>query len=238
MTNMLKKKVTIIIPVFNERDNIDKIIKKIKKDIFFRKQIIVVDDCSSDGTREIIKKIKNIDKIIFHKKNLGKGAAIKSAVPYIKGNIVAIQDADLEYNPKDLNKLVNLMISKNLKVIYGSRVLKKGRYNHNEFLSNFRIFGNHILTIISNFLNNQKLTDAHTCYKIFTSNIFLRLDLQENDFAFCPEVNTKISLLNEKIEEAPISYKGRSLEEGKKIRFYDAILALIAILKYRYFVKF
>ena len=113
----------------------------------------------------IIKKIKDIDKKIFHENNQGKGAAIKSAIPYIKGDIVAIQDADLEYNPKDLNKLIKIMISNNLRIIYGSRVLKKKRYNTDQFISNFRIFGNHVLTVISNILNNQKLTDAHTCYK-------------------------------------------------------------------------
>ena len=235
---MLKNKVTIIIPVFNEKNYIDKIIKKVKSNVYFNKQIIVVDDCSSDGTRKIIKKIKNIDKIIFHKRNLGKGAAIKSAIPYIKGNIVAIQDADLEYNPADLNKLIKIMISNNSRVIYGSRVLNKKRYNSDMFISNFTTFGNHVLTIISNFLNNQKLTDAHTCYKIFKSDIFMKLKIQENDFAFCPEVTTKISLLDEKIKEVPISFKGRTVVEGKKIQFYDAIRALITILKYKYFVKF
>ena len=235
---MSKNKVTIIIPVFNEKNYIDKIIKKVKSNVYFNKQIIVVDDCSSDGTREIIKKIKNIDKIIFHKRNLGKGAAIKSAIPYIKGSIVAIQDADLEYNPTDLNKLIKIMISNNSRVIYGSRVLNKKRYNSDLFISNFRTLGNHVLTIISNFLNNQNLTDAHTCYKIFKFDIFMQLNLQENDFAFCPEVTTKISLLNEKIKEVPISFKGRTVGEGKKIQFYDAIRALITILKYRYFVKF
>ena len=235
---MSKNKITIIIPVFNEKNYIDKIIKKVKSDVYFNKQIIVVDDCSSDGTRKKIKKIKKINKIIFHKRNLGKGAAIKSAIPYIKGNIVAIQDADLEYNPADLNKLIKVMISKDLKIIYGSRVLKKKRYNSDLFISNFRTFGNHVLTIISNFLNNQKLTDAHTCYKIFKSDIFMKLKIHENDFAFCPEVTTKISLLDEKIKEVPISFKGRTVSEGKKIQFYDAVRALITILKYRYFVKF
>ena len=234
---MIKNKITIIIPVFNEKNYIDKIIKKINKNIFFDKQIIVVDDCSYDGTRKIIKRIKNVDKKIFHKKNMGKGAAIKSATPYIKGNYVAIQDADLEYNPKDLNKLLKIMISKNFGVIYGSRVLKRKRYN-NMFLSNYRILGNHLLTIISNFFNNQKLTDAHTCYKIFRSDIFLQLNLQEDDFAFCPEVTTKISLLNEEIKESPISYQGRTLKEGKKIKFYDGIRALATILKYKYFKRF
>ena len=235
---MHKNKVTIIIPVFNEKMFIKKIIEKIIKNVKFKKQIIVVDDCSKDGTKNIIKKIKYIDKMIFHKKNKGKGAAIKSAVPYIKGDIIAIQDADLEYNPKDLNKLLKIMISKNLRVVYGSRVLNKERYNSNLFISNFRIFGNHILTNISNFFNNQKLTDAHTCYKIFKSDLFFKLNLQENDFAFCPEVTTKISLLNEDIKEIPITYIGRTIEEGKKINFYDAIKALITIIKYKYFSKF
>ena len=144
---MSKNKVTIIIPVFNEKNYIDKIIKKVKSNVNFNKQIIVVDDCSSDGTRKIIKKIKNIDKIIFHKRNLGKGAAIKSAIPYIKGSIVAIQDADLEYNPADLNKLIKIMISNNSRVIYGSRVLNKKRYNNDMFISNFTTFGNHVLKL-------------------------------------------------------------------------------------------
>ena len=235
---MLKNKVTIIIPVFNEKNYINEIINRIKKNISFAKQIIIIDDCSSDGTRKIIKKIKNIDKIIFHKRNLGKGAAIKSAIPYIKGSIVAIQDADLEYNPADLNKLIKIMISNNSRVIYGSRVLNKKRYNSDMFISNLTTLGNHVLTIISNFLNNQELTDAHTCYKIFKSDIFMKLKIQENDFAFCPEVTTKISLLDEKIKEVPISFKGRTVDEGKKIQFYDAIRALITILKYKYFVKF
>ena len=235
---MVKNKVTIVIPVYNEKNYIEKIIKKIIKDIKFNKQIIVVDDYSTDGTRKKIKKIKKIDKIIFHKKNQGKGAAIKSAIPFIKGNIIAIQDADLEYSPKDLNKLIKIMILNDLKVIYGSRVLKKKRYYSNLFISNFRIFGNHVLTLTSNFFNNQKLTDAHTCYKVLKSDLFMKLKIQENDFAFCPEVTTKVSLLNEKIKEVPISYKGRTVQEGKKINFFDAIRALITILKYRYFFKF
>ena len=238
MENKINKTVTIIIPVFNEVNYIDNVINRVNKNLKFKKQIIVIDDCSTDGTRQIIKKNKNVDKKIFHKKNLGKGAAIKSAVPYIKGDIVVIQDADLEYNPKDLNKLIQVMIKKNFSVVYGSRVLNKKRYFSGIFLSQFRTFGNHVLTIISNILNNQKLTDAHTCYKIFKKNIFLKLNLQENDFAFCPEVTTKICILKEEIKELPISYKGRSIDDGKKIRFYDAIRALVTILKYRYFVKF
>lgn len=237
MKKLKKNKVTIIIPVFNEKNYITEIINRVKKNLNYKKQIIIVDDYSSDGSRLLIKNIKGIDKKIFHKKNLGKGAAIKSATPHIKGNIVIIQDADLEYDPKDLNKLIKMLISRDLKVVYGSRVLNKKKYENN-FISDFRTFGNQVLTFISNFFNNQKLTDAHTCYKIFKSEIFLKLDLQENDFAFCPEVTTKISLLNEEIKEGSINYKGRTVKEGKKINFYDAIRALTTILKYRYFYKF
>ena len=233
---------SIIVPVYNEKKYIKFLLKKLIDLKELKKQIIIVDDGSYDGTTDILKnkfiRSKFVNKIIFHKKNIGKGAAIKSAQKYVKGDYVAIQDADIEYNPKDLNKLVKIMISKDFSVVYGSRVLKKKRYNSDIFISNFRIFGNHVLTIISNFLNSQKLTDAHTCYKIFKSNIFMKLNLQENDFAFCPEVTTKISLLNEVIKEVPISFKGRTVAEGKKIQFYDAIRALTTILKYKYFVKF
>tara|TARA_B100000575_G_C23139838_1_gene663048 strand:+ start:2810 stop:3508 length:699 start_codon:yes stop_codon:yes gene_type:complete len=226
--------VTIIIPAYNEKNNIVRIIEEVNKNVSYRKQIIVIDDFSKDGTTEIIKNLKNINKSIFHQKNQGKGAAIKSSLPFIQGDIVAIQDADLEYNPTDLNKLVSEILSGRTNVAYGSRVLNKKRYDNKGFISNFRIFGNHVLTILSNFFNKQSLTDAHTCYKVFKKEVFLKLNLNENDFAFCPEVTTKLSMMNEKIVELPISYKGRNIEEGKKIRFKDAIKALITIIKYRW----
>tara|TARA_Y100000992_G_scaffold58605_1_gene35703 strand:+ start:129 stop:836 length:708 start_codon:yes stop_codon:yes gene_type:complete len=225
---------TIIVPAYNEKKSISKIIDQINEKIIYTKQIIVIDDFSNDGTRDVIKNLSNIDEIVFHKRNMGKGAAIKSAIPFIKGNIVAIQDADLEYDPEDLNKLAKEILDQKTNVAYGSRVLNKKRYGNNNFISNFRIFGNHILTILSNLFNSQQLTDAHTCYKVFKREIFLKLNLKENDFAFCPEVNTKISLLNEKILELPISYKGRNVQEGKKIRFKDALKALLTIIKYKY----
>ena len=229
--------VTIIIPAFNEKNNIEQIIHDINNKVIYDKQIIVIDDNSYDGTVEILKDklFSKVDKIIFHKKNWGKGAAIKSSLPFLKGDIVAIQDADLEYDPNDLNQLIKSIIEGKTNVAYGSRVLQKSRYINKNFISNFRVFGNHVLTIISNIINNQKLTDAHTCYKVFKKEIFLKLDLKENDFAFCPEVNTKISLLSEKIIEFPISYKGRNVKEGKKIRFTDALKALSTIIKYKYF---
>lgn len=225
---------TIIVPAYNEKKSISRIIDQINEKIIYTKQIIVIDDFSNDGTKDVIQNLSNIDKIVFHHRNMGKGAAIKSAIPFIKGNIVAIQDADLEYDPEDLNKLAKEILDQKTNVAYGSRVLNKKRYGNNNFISNFRIFGNHVLTILSNLFNNQQLTDAHTCYKVFKKETFLKLNLKENDFAFCPEVNTKISLLNEKIIELPISYKGRSVQEGKKIRFKDALKALLTIIKYKY----
>ena len=143
-------KLSVIVPCYNEKKTIEKILKKIISSLnnyqFSNYEIIIIDDNSTDGTTELLKNLTQDDKIkiYFHDKNLGKGAAIKSATPYIKGDIVAIQDADLEYNPTDLNKLIKIMISKDLRVIYGSRVLKKKRYNSDMFISNFRIFGNHV----------------------------------------------------------------------------------------------
>ena len=227
--------ITVIIPCYNEVKTINTIIDKVYKQKL-KKQIIVVDDFSTDGTREILKKKlkKKIDKIIFHSRNYGKGAAINSAKKFIKGNIIIIQDADLEYSPKDYNKLVKPIKEKEYKVVYGSRVLGKNRYFENEFSSIFRVFANHILTIISNILNNQNLTDAHTCYKVFDTKIFKKIKLKEKGFSFCPEVTTKVSLLNEKIKEVPISYKGRDYSEGKKINFKDGFIALKTLLKYRF----
>ena len=226
---------TVIIPVYNERNTIVKIIDQILK-IKVKKQIIVVDDCSTDGSKEkIIKNKRKISKVIFHKKNLGKGAAIRTAQKYIKGKLVIIQDADLEYNPKDYKKLIKPILEKKSLVVYGSRVLGKNRYKTNDFTSLIRVFFNHILTIISNFLNKQRLTDAHTCYKVFDSKLFKKIKLKENGFAFCPEVTTKISKLKIGITEIPISYKGRTFKQGKKISYIDGALAIFALIKYKFF---
>ncbi len=226
-------KLTIIIPCYNEKNTIKKLIDKIIS-LNLSKQIILVDDFSTDGSREIIKMFKNrIDKIIYHNKNMGKGAAIKSTFNFIMGDFVVIQDADLEYNPDDLVKMYNLMLSMKHDVLYGSRVLGKNRYKDNKgFTSIFRIFANHFLTEISNLINKQKLTDAHTCYKMFKTAIFKKINLKENDFSFCPEVTTKLSNFKIPIDEVAISYKGRSYEEGKKISFKDALKAIYVIFKY------
>jgi len=230
---------TIIIPVYNELKTIDKIVQKIINLKNLKKQIIIVDDGSNDGTTKKLQKLsknKKIDKIIFNKINKGKGFAIRAAQRFIKGKFVIIQDADLEYNPKDYLKILRVLEKRKFKVVYGSRVLNTNRYRNNNFTSVIRVFANHFLTIFSNFINNQKLTDAHTCYKAFDAKIFKKIKLQERGFAFCPEVNTKISNLNFKIFEVKISYDGRTFKEGKKISLIDGFEALIAIIKYKYFV--
>ena len=185
---------TIIIPVYNEIKTIEKLLKKVLS-INIKKQLIIVDDCSNDGTNKIlIKYSKKIDKLVVHKKNKGKGSAIRSAQKYVKGKYVAIQDADLEYNPVDLLKIIKFLKKNKLNIAYGSRVLNKNKYeNTQNFTHLIRIWGNVFLTKVSNIINKQNLTDAHTCYKIFRSDIFRKIKLQENGFAFCPEITTKIA---------------------------------------------
>ena len=232
------KLLTIIIPAYNETRTISKLLTKIFN-LNIKKQVIVIDDNSSDDTKDkILKFKKKIDKIICHKKNLGKGAAIKSAQKFIKGEYVIIQDADLEYNPKDILVMLKKIIkNKKIDVLYGSRVLQKKRYQSKDFLSLDRVFFNHVLTIFSNLINFQNLTDAHTCYKLVRSKIFKKINLQEKKFSFCPELTTKLSNMGYYITEIPISYKGRSFEEGKKIRYTDGIEAIKTLIKYKFFSR-
>ena len=230
-------RLSVIIPVYNEVNTIEQIVKRVRSQRIKNLQIIIVDDCSIDGTKTILKnKLCNyVYKIIYHKKNIGKGGAIRSAQKLINGNVVIIQDADLEYNPKDFKKLIKPIILKKSKVVYGTRVTKNNRYNSNNFTSLYRIFFNHLLTLFSNILNNQKLTDAHTCYKVFDAKLFKSLKLEENDFAFCPEVTSKVSKLGYKILERRISYNGRTSEEGKKIGIFDGFRAIYVLIKYNLF---
>jgi dolichol-phosphate mannosyltransferase len=232
---------TIIIPCYNEKNTIIELFDKIENIENISKEIIIVDDKSTDGSSDLIKNynFKSSNKKIFHDKNLGKGGAIRSAQKFVNGKYVIIQDADLEYYPKDYYILLDKIRSnENNKVVYGSRVLKSNELNNiQNFSHKIRIYGNLFLTKLSNLLNNQNLTDAHTCYKMFRSEIFKKIKLQENDFAFCPEITTKLSLMNINIDEVPINYTGRSYDEGKKIVASDGIRAIVTIIKYRYFNK-
>ena len=235
--NLKTFKLSIIIPIFNEENTIIQILDKIEKQNYIKKQIILIDDYSSDETLSLIQnyKFKSEFKIIKHKKNKGKGSCVISAKDYIDGDFVIIQDADLEYNPKDYLKMLTMFINENLKCLYGSRVMGKNRYIQKNFTSNFRIFANHVLTIITNLLYRQRLTDAHTCYKLFDVKLFKSINLKEKRFAFCPEISAKVAKKKIFIKECQIQYNGRSIKEGKKIKFIDGIAALWALLKYKFY---
>lgn len=231
-------KLSIIIPCYNEKSSILKIINLINQRVNCEKQIIIVDDFSTDGTRKLIKDNleHKVSKIVYHEKNLGKGEAIKSAMPFIKGDLTIIQDADLEYDPNDINKIIDqFSLVKNCKVVYGSRALNNENYVNLNLSKKFRVFANYILTVFNNIINNQNLTDAHTCYKAFETKLFKELKLVEKRFAFCAEVNTKLAKKKITIYEIPIKYDGRSYKQGKKISLKDAFRSIYAILKYRFY---
>lgn len=229
-------RLSIIIPCYNESATVLEIVNKILNLKYnIEKEIILVDDFSDDGTKEIIRQnfLNHKDiRVVFHDKNSGKGAAIKTAKKFVSGDIIIIQDADLEYDPNDYKKLIEPIINNETKVVYGSRVLNQNRYSARGFTSKLRVFGNHVLTVISNILNKQKLTDAHTCYKVFSREVFDKINLEENDFSFCPEATSKVSKLGYEIIEVPISYNGRDYKNGKKIKFSDAFKALKTLIKY------
>ena len=226
---------SVIIPVFNEELYIKEILNKINKVDKLNKEIIVINDGSNDNTIDILRSECNglYTKLIDNKKNMGKGYACKMGINHSKGDIVIIQDADLEYNPENYYRLIEPIEKKISKVVYGSRVIEGGvRKRPSTFDFKVRIFANIFLTYLSNFMNKQSLTDAHTCYKVFASSVIKKIQLVENGFCFCPEVTAKVSKLGEKIMEVPIDYYGRTHEEGKKIKFTDGIKALISIIKY------
>lgn len=229
-------KLSIIIPCYNEKRYIKKIVQRIIKEKI-NCEILIIDDFSNDGSKEIISKLDSplISKKIFHNKNCGKGEAIISALKFVKGDAVLIQDADLEYNPKDIKKMIDYINKNNCSAIYGSRFLHKN-YSQlcNIFPGKLRIYGNYILTKISNILNKQSLSDAHTCYKMISTNVLKNLRLCEKGFSFCTEVNTKLSNRNIKIFEVPISYKGRDYSGGKKIKTRDFFYAIWTIIYYKF----
>lgn len=226
---------SVIIPVYNEENHIKKILIKINNIKNISKEIILINDCSNDNTPSIIQnECKGLyDKLINNKKNMGKGFSIKEGIKVATGDIILIQDADLEYNPENYQALLEPIFLKTSKVVYGSRVLPGGkRTRPNTIDTKIRVLANRFLTFFSNKLNNQELTDCHTCYKVFLRDIIKNINLEENGFAFCPEVTAKVSKLGIKIYEVPIDYFGRTFNEGKKINFFDGLKAIYAILKY------
>jgi len=226
-------KLSIIIPAYNEEATILKILRLIKKVYLgkIKKEIIIIDDFSTDKTREILKKIrdKNI-KILYHQRNFGKGYAIRTGLKEVTGDIVIIQDADLEYNPEDYKKLIKPIIDKKTKVVYGSRNLnKKNRYSYLSFF-----LGGKLLTVLANFIYHIKITDEPTCYKVFSSDVLKQINLKCRRFEFCPEITAKISKKGFKICEVPISYYPRHKNQGKKINWRDGLEAVWTLVKYRF----
>ena len=225
-------KLSVIIPVFNEKKTIKEIIKRVLA-VKIPKEIIIVDDYSTDGTKEILKKIKNKDiKVVFHEKNCGKGIAIRTGIKHVSGDIVIIQDADLEYEPKDYLKLVEPIAKGETKVVYGTRFPKGGK--RPSIFKNSFFLANRILTIMSNVLYNAKITDEPTCYKVFDSEALKSINLKCERFEFCPEVTAKVRKKGYQIKELPISYYPRSVEEGKKIKWKDGLEAIWTLIKYRF----
>jgi len=224
-------KLTVIIPVFNEKATIEQIIKKVKK-VPVEKEIIVVDDGSTDGTVEILKEISEKDKninIILKEKNEGKGSAIREGLKCVNGDVVVIQDADLEYEPTDWIGMLKVIDEKKADVVYGSRVLGKNKKSSFVFY-----LGGRMLSIITNFLYGAGITDEPTCYKMFRAEIIKSLNLKCRGFEFCPEVTAKIRKKGIKIYEVPIHYNPRSIKEGKKIKWKDGIIAIWTLIKYRF----
>jgi len=226
-------KISVVIPVYNEIDTIEEILARVDK-VPIKKEIIVIDDLSIDGTRERLKKIvadKENVKVIYHSRNRGKGAALRTGFESVTGDIVIIQDADLEYDPNEYPKLLEPISDGRADVVYGSRFIG----GPHRVLFFWHYVGNKLLTLISNALTNLNLTDMETCYKVFKSRILKDLNLKSNRFGFEPEFTAKVSKMRLRIYEVPISYSGRTYSEGKKITWKDGIVALCLIFWYRFF---
>jgi glycosyltransferase involved in cell wall biosynthesis len=226
--------ITIIIPCYNEVKTIEIIVNKILKLNKYEFEIIIVDDYSIDGTREILKdKLSNkVSLIIYNEKNYGKGYCIKKGIERSNGNIILIQDADLEYDPQDYPKLINPIINNYADVVYGSRFVGG---DEKRVLFFWHTVANKILTLMSNIFSNLNLTDMECGYKCFRSEVLKKITLNQNRFGFEPEITAKISKMNIRIFEVGVSYFGRTYSEGKKITYKDAFNALYCIIRYNIF---
>jgi glycosyltransferase involved in cell wall biosynthesis len=227
-------KLSVIIPVYNEIQTIEKVIKRVLEvDIgTLEKEIIIVDDASTDGTGEFLKSIKNQQiKLFFHKKNLGKAKCINLARRHITGDVVIIQDADLEYDPNEYHRLLKPILTGKADVVYGSRFI--GSEPH-RVLYFWHSLGNRFLTIFSNMFTNLNLTDIETCFKMFRAPILKSIEITSNGFGIEPEITAKVAKLNCRIYEVGISYWGRKYSEGKKITWKDGLIAVYYIFKFAF----
>jgi glycosyltransferase involved in cell wall biosynthesis len=225
-------KLSIVIPVYNEINSIISIIDSVRA-VDINKEIICVDDYSTDGTRDVLRTLEDDScKVYYHDENIGKGAALRTGFTKVTGDIVIIQDADLEYDPQQYPKLIQPILEGKADVVYGSRFVT-GDYRR--VLYFWHMLGNTFLTLLSNMLTNLNLTDMETCYKVFRKEVLQQITIEENRFGFEPEITAKISKLGIRIYEVGISYSGRTYKEGKKIGWKDGISAIRCILKYNLF---
>jgi glycosyltransferase involved in cell wall biosynthesis len=225
-------KLSIIVPVYNERNTILQILQRIEKTPY-AKEIIVIDDCSSDGTRDILRELEASREIpsvrvLYHEVNQGKGAALRTGIAGAAGDIVIIQDADLEYDPSEYGVLIHPIVTGLADVVYGSRFLS----GPHRVLFFWHSLGNKVLTLLSNMFTDLNLTDMETGYKAFRRELFSKVVIEENRFGFEPEITAKVAKLRCRLYEVPISYFGRDYSEGKKITWKDGFRALYCILKY------
>ncbi len=227
-------KISVIIPCFNEENTIKKIVEKVKENSNFSLEIIIIDDHSSDKTREIIEndlKTK-VDLIILNDQNYGKGFSVRKGIDAATGDIILIQDADLEYNPSDYGKLLKPIMDDVADVVYGSRFVGS---EEKRVLYFWHMVGNKFLTLLSNMFTNLNLTDMEVCYKVFRSSVIKDIKLEENRFGFEPEVTAKIAKKSLRVYEVGISYYGRKYIDGKKITWRDGFSAIRCIIKYNLF---
>ncbi len=227
---------SVIIPCYNEIVTIEEIVKAVAQSPYPNKEIIIVDDCSNDGTREKLKKdIANfsfVAKVLYHDKNMGKGASLRTGFAAATGDIVIVQDADLEYDPVQYPQIIEPIVQGKADVVFGSRFM--GGQPHRVVYYWHRL-GNGVLTLLSNMFTNLNLTDMETCYKAFKLEVIQAITIEENRFGFEPEITAKVAKLRCRIYEVGISYYGRTYEEGKKIGWKDGVRALICIIKYNLF---